>query len=309
MNSSQNQLFAKLLTAAIIAIGVLGISLSNAQTQDKGPHIDRGVRWSAGNIPSFEEQQKMEQFYRERVYPHQEADRRQYEEAEREFRSKSEEYDRRLAELELMHRGLAETEAKASKQEQKTALKYRLAAEKEIAVVRCNIGASYYHGEGVPQDYAEAAKWFRLAAEQGLSQAQYNLGVSYADGKGVPKDDAEAAKWYRLAAEQGDAEAQYELGLRYLFGQGVPQNEGNSVKWFRLAAEHGDAEAQYHLGLRYAIGNGVPQDKVLAYMWHDLASANGLKRAERKKGQLEKRLTRQQITEAQKLSREWKPKG
>jgi TPR repeat protein len=81
------------------------------------------------------------------------------------------------------------------------------------------------------------------------------------------------------------------------------------VKWYRLAADQGDADAQYNLGVCYAKGEGVPQDKVLAYMWHDLASANGLKRAERKKGQLEKRLTRQQIAEAQKLSREWKPKG
>jgi uncharacterized protein len=40
-----------------------------------------------------------------------------------------------------------------------------------------NIGVMYAHGEGVPQDYAEAVKWFRRAAEQGDAHAQYNLAV------------------------------------------------------------------------------------------------------------------------------------
>ena len=91
--------------------------------------------------------------------------------------------------------------------------------------------------------------------------------------------------------------------------QGSAQVSDQEVMQFRKAAEQGEADAQYNLGVCYYNGDGVPQDEVLAYMWYDLASANGLKRAERKKGQLEKRLTRQQITEAQKLSREWKPKG
>ncbi len=29
----------------------------------------------------------------------------------------------------------------------------------------------------------------------------------YANGQGVPQDYAEAARWYRMAAEQGDASA------------------------------------------------------------------------------------------------------
>ena len=30
------------------------------------------------------------------------------------------------------------------------------------------LGIKYYNGDGVFQDYTEAAKWYRLAAEQGL---------------------------------------------------------------------------------------------------------------------------------------------
>jgi uncharacterized protein len=54
---------------------------------------------------------------------------------------------------------------------------------------------------GVPQDYAEAAKWYRLAAEQGSASAQNTLGTMYHGGIGVSQDYAEAVKSYRLAAE------------------------------------------------------------------------------------------------------------
>jgi TPR repeat protein len=63
-------------------------------------------------------------------------------------------------------------------------------------------GYSYYHGEGSPQDYAQAAFWRRKAAEQGDAQAQLQLGQLYCDGKGVPQDYAQAELWYRMAAEQ-----------------------------------------------------------------------------------------------------------
>ena len=62
----------------------------------------------------------------------------------------------------------------------------------------------YANGKGVPQDYAEAAKWYRKAAEQGYADAQNNLGMMYVNGQGVPQDYAEAAKWTRKAADQGD---------------------------------------------------------------------------------------------------------
>lgn len=38
------------------------------------------------------------------------------------------------------------------------------------------LGALYFVGKGVQQDYGEAAGWYRLAAEQGVAGAQCNLG-------------------------------------------------------------------------------------------------------------------------------------
>ncbi len=53
-------------------------------------------------------------------------------------------------------------------------------------------------------DYATALREFRSLAELGDAVAQYSLGLMYYHGRGVPQDYAEAAKWYRKAAERGD---------------------------------------------------------------------------------------------------------
>ena len=81
------------------------------------------------------------------------------------------------------------------------------AAESGDAMAQWVLGFMYFNGEGVPQDYSEAAAWYRQAAEQGHANAQRNLGWMYANGRGVPQNDAEAVAWYRQAAEQGDAQS------------------------------------------------------------------------------------------------------
>ncbi len=82
----------------------------------------------------------------------------------------------------------------------------------------------------------KALEIFKPLAEQGDAAAQFNLGNKYLYGEGVLQDYAEAAKWYRKAAEQGDAEAQTMLGLMYLNGEGVPQENVQAHKWFNLSA-------------------------------------------------------------------------
>ena len=114
----------------------------------------------------------------------------------------------------------------------------------------------YYRGEGVKQDYDEAAKWYAKAAAQGLAAAQFDLGAMYEDGTGVPQDYKEALKWYSKAADQGNTGALFNLGLIYYLGEGVPQDYTEAAKWYTKAAEQGDTDAQYNLGLMYEKGRG-----------------------------------------------------
>ncbi len=116
-------------------------------------------------------------------------------------------------------------------------------------------------------------------------------------------------KWFRKAVEQGHAKAQYNLGVMFRRGYGVQQDNVEAVKWYRKAAEQGFAEAQYNLGVMYAEGQGGRQDFVQAHMWFDLAAASGDSSARKNRDIIAGKMTVSQIAEAQRLAREWKPKG
>jgi TPR repeat protein len=152
-------------------------------------------------------------------------------------------------------------------------------------------------------DYETAFENWLPLAERGDASAQYNLGIMYDNGYGVPQDYAEAVRWYRLAAEQGYASAQFNLALMYRNGEGVPQDDAEAVRWYRLAAEQGYADAQLNLGVMYDNGEGVPHDNVLAHMWFNIASANGNAIGRENRDIITKRMTREQIADAQARAR------
>ncbi|MEE9140474.1 MAG: tetratricopeptide repeat protein [Alphaproteobacteria bacterium] len=161
-------------------------------------------------------------------------------------------------------------------------------------------------------DYITAYREFRPLAIQGVGSAQYNLGLMYRDGAGVVKDYVEAVTWFRRAADQGIAEAQNKLGDMYNNGKGVPQNYPEAVNWYRKAAERGVASAQFNLAVKHFRGEGVPQDYVLAHMWSNLAASSTTgKTAETYmalRARINEKMTTEDISEAQRLAREWRPK-
>ena len=149
------------------------------------------------------------------------------------------------------------------------------AADQEQAEAQSMLGTMYYFGEGVPQNHLEASRLFRRAAEQGNSDARRWLGTLYYHGTGVPQSNAEAARWLRFAADQGDAEAQSKLAIMHYFGEGVPQNFLEASRLFRRAAEQGNADARRWLGTLYYDGTGVPQSYSEAARWYLLAARQG----------------------------------
>ena len=102
-----------------------------------------------------------------------------------------------------------------------------------------------------------------------------------------------------------------ERGTRYDNGRGVPQDDAEAARWYRLAADQGHADAQFNLGLGYATGKGVPQDYVESHMWFNLSAAqsSGDDRDKSVKGRdsVAELMTNEQIAEAQRRAREWKP--
>lgn len=165
-------------------------------------------------------------------------------------------------------------------------------------------GANAYNA----RNYALALKEITPLARAGNADAEHLLGLMYYMGRGVPRDYRQAFSWHYKAAVQGKADAQYVIGAMYYTGNAVPQDQKLAVQWFRKAAEQGHPDAQHALGLmyRYHVA-GMPQDLVIAYMLWNLAAANGHRNAIEQRAALTRQMTREQVDEAQALSRNWKP--
>ena len=134
---------------------------------------------------------------------------------------------------------------------------------------------------------------------------------SYQEGREAYEcgDYDTAVQEFRPLADQGDALAQATLGLMYAEGEGVAQDYQEAVRWYRLAAEQGHASGQFSLGAMYVAGQGVPKDYVLAHMWMNMAAAKRVKKAVKGRDLLEILMTPAQLAEAQRLAREWTPRG
>ena len=106
-------------------------------------------------------------------------------------------------------------------------------------------GLSYASGQGVAQDYGQAAQRYTEAAEQGHSVAQLNLAALYERGQGVTRDEGRARMWLTKAATLGNAAAQYRLGVQEHLacrtsGAGaVVEGRIEALKWVRLSAAQG----------------------------------------------------------------------
>jgi S1-C subfamily serine protease len=78
----------------------------------------------------------------------------------------------------------------------------------------------------------------KAQAENGDGSAQESLGFMYENGQGISQDYVEAAKWYRREAEQGYIWGEVSIGLCYYTGDGVPKNYVEAYKWLNLASAH-----------------------------------------------------------------------
>jgi TPR repeat protein len=120
-----------------------------------------------------------------------------------------------------------------------------------------------------------------------------------------------ATLWSMVGSAQNPAVPDW---LTNLADGSVAYGNGDCVTALRLLrplADKGQCIAQSNLGSMYKFGWGVPQDYVVAHMWFNLSAAQGcilssLSAAER--DDLASRMTKEQIAEAQRLAREWKPK-
>ena len=71
--------------------------------------------------------------------------------------------------------------------------------------------------------------------------------------------------------------------------------------------KQGHPVAQYQIGQAYGVGQGFEQDYVQAHMWVNLSAASGYEIAIERRDVFAKLMTPEQIAEAQRLARDWRP--
>lgn len=108
-----------------------------------------------------------------------------------------------------------------------------------------DLGAFYYMGSLVEQDFNKAAELFEMAADAGCYQSVINLGYIYEYGRMGEPDFEKAYRWYSLAAALLPSyEAVYKLGDMFERGRGVPQDKKKANRLYErsLNMAYGDVE-------------------------------------------------------------------
>jgi len=176
-------------------------------------------------------------------------------------------------------------------------------------------GDNRWNGKDLTFDETNSVawSWFTKAAAQGNGGAMWQMSHMEDAGLGVPKNSESALQNEKRAANVGHADAMYWMGTRYTHGRGVPIDYSVALDWFKkaVAAEgpygvnSSRAEAQNALGVFHENGYGLSKDAVIAYAWYNLSAAGGYEKARENLSRVQKVLTPEDLSEAQKLSREW----
>ena len=156
----------------------------------------------------------------------------------------------------------------------------RQGVESGRAYAQCLLGGWCFSGDmalhGVPQSFADAAKWLQKAVDQGYADALVRLGYLYSEGRGVPKSMEQTVKLFWQAAVLGFPDAQHNLGVCFAFGNGgVRQSHVEAAKMYKYAVAQDYADAQFNLGAAYEFGEGVRKSPVKALKLYKKAAAQG----------------------------------
>lgn len=159
-------------------------------------------------------------------------------------------------------------------------------AKKGDAKAQNEVGAMYYKGQYVKQDYKEALQWWARAAKQGEVKAIGNMGLCYQKGHGIEQDSLKAFQLYAKSikdgnkalfeqkiklAENNDVFASVLVGYCYQKGVGVKKDANKMIGYFKKAATLNSVDAQRELALCYL--NAQHPEEAIA--WFKRGAENG----------------------------------
>ena len=116
----------------------------------------------------------------------------------------------------------------------------------------------------------------------------------------------EAMQEFLPAAQAGNADAEELIGVMYAMGLGVERDDRRAFEWYLRASMKAHPGAQSGIGWYYEVGRGVAKDLVRAYMWYVLSAIGGDPDAAISQEEVIKKMTKQQVKEAQILIADYK---
>lgn len=179
----------------------------------------------------------------------------------------------------------------------------RMGVEANDAACANVLGALYYTGDIVEQNYAKAAEYYEIAANLGYVQAIVNLGYIYEYGRIGQPDYAKAYMYFSFAAAASqDAEALYKMGDMFSRGKGVEQSKRAALTLWQSSFDNAttdEIKAQPALRMAQVLVNpdecealGLQFDPLTALQLFQLAEiglrqsiANGLTYYEKRLGE------------------------
>jgi len=135
------------------------------------------------------------------------------------------------------------------------------------------LGAMYYEGVNLPQNFKLAKDWYEKAAKLGNPLAINNLGYCYYYGRDIPSDLKRAFHLFGKAAQLGHHNGMYKLGDMYYNGNYVPRDPQAAFYWYSQAEKITDdaipeyPNISYRIGHCYLQGDGIAQDLLAALKW------------------------------------------
>jgi uncharacterized protein len=182
---------------------------------------------------------------------------------------------------------------------------YEAGTQKGSILAETRLGQLYLQGTGVVKDYQRGTELVCKAAAAGNADAEVACGQSLFTGTGIAKDPAKARDMWEKAVAQHNIAALNALGKSWL--DDASPDAARALGYFDKAAGSGDAMALFEAARLLRDGTAGKADPVKAYAYANLAASVGYPDAASLRDAIEKTLTRDQVTEGQKMAADFKP--
>ena len=141
--------------------------------------------------------------------------------------------------------------------------KCRKLAEKEKEMALIDLGAIYQLGVlGVSKNIEKAIECFEKAIKLYKSGIAYqSIGAIYYYGKDVKQDFGKAFEYFEMGTKVGYADSEDAIAQMYLNGQYVEKNYQKAISWYEKAFEHGKRIVAICIGNLYLPDNNVLNDE------------------------------------------------